>query len=180
MNWQNTRYNIGVTLKPLTGGVFTFAFPVKPGKVSSITSSWPTPIARRSKVQLRYKIRGRATFYSYDESDGLAPNFRVMLQRKGDDWSGIGGMEHYRWWSNPYCGVLERTGEYEIIVPVVPRTWSNVNGNTGTQFPNEFLAACSNIDNWQLVFGGGNSFSHGVAVTSGKARFDLLVFSIGN
>lgn len=93
---------------------------------------------------------------------------------------GSGGTEHYRWWSTgALCVFLEPDGlEKTYSVQVIPKNWTNVYGKPATEFKDKFKACLNDIDNVQIVFGGGNSFSHGVYVKNGQASFELLSYSV--
>src|SRR6266496_1910416 len=177
--WQNTQWNSSVTINPLIGGGFSCKVPGSNGHLNSVQHG-PVPIALRQYIFFKcqvVKISGLPKFVSLDRSTGLAPNCRILLQRKGDDWSCSGGKEHYRWWSaGTNCVFLKADGiqrTYNVQVTTT-NNWSNCWGKPASQYPSQFKACLANLDNIELVFGGGNSFSHGVYVAGGVAKYKLL------
>jgi Trypsin-like peptidase domain len=183
--WTNTQWNSGVTVTWPAGTLFSFVFPTGTGHVNSIRRA-QQPVALFKTVKFTYKVvklSGNPKFVSLDPAPappGFLPNCRIMLQRTGDDWKGGIKTQHYRWWSTgTLCSFLKADGHtYTYSVQLIPKNWSNVWGKLGTQFPAEFKACLANLDNVQLVFGGGNSFSHGLRVRNGSARYTMLTYRV--
>jgi hypothetical protein len=63
---------------------------------------------------------------------------RVSIQRCGDNLSGAGAYEHYRWWSIPNLVLSEITEPTDFVVAIGPSQWSSVYGKTGDQAPDGF------------------------------------------
>lgn len=179
--WVNTRWNEGVNVKPLQNGEFKFNVPTK-GHVNSIQRKQGA-IRFKSSVTFTCRVTGKGKFVSLDTAPAppaLLPNCRVMIQRKGDDWKCTGDTQNYRWWSTgAMCVFLKSDGQtYTYNVKLIPENWSNCWGKMATEYKSQFRDALANTENVQLVFGGGNSFAHGVRLKSGDAQFQLLTFSI--
>lgn len=178
--WQNTQWNDGVNVN--SNGSFNFP---SGGHVNSIEQK-QGPIKFKKTVTFTCRVKplsGNPKFQSLDPAPAppsLAPNARVLIQRKNDDWTCGSSTQNYRWWSTgSMCVFLKADGQtYTYSVKLIPKNWTNCWGKSASQFPNEFKAALANADNVQIVFGGGNSFSHGVRVKNGTAQFQLLSFSI--
>lgn len=101
----------------------------------------------------------------------------LYLQREGDDWSGIGKFETYRWWATFAAPTPITAGEHEVIAPLSAR-WEAVEGSNADDNVEAFRAALSQAARIGFTFGGGTGFGHGV-YAEGKARFTLLSFELG-
>jgi hypothetical protein len=111
----------------------------------------------------------------------LAPpaSVSLFLQRAGDDMSGAGAMEFYRWWSQPISWVLA-DGIATLIVPLTSDQWVSVMGKMGNADATAtagFQSALANLSNIGLTFGGGCFKGHGVNISDGTARFTVFSFS---
>ncbi|WP_437991862.1 hypothetical protein [Sorangium sp. So ce145] len=115
---------------------------------------------------------------------------RPYIQREGDNWTGTGEYQFYRWWSNPIAFRLEwwsnsdpqlRIGITNLIVPLKPDHWSSVLGRRGDEDASTlagFQSALKNVQKVGMTFGGGGSFGHGVTVSGGTVRFILTDYSV--
>jgi hypothetical protein len=183
--WKSTQWNSGVTVTSSPGTKFSFVFPSGSGHVNSIRRA-QQPIAPYKTLTFTCKVvrlSGNPKFVSLDPAPAppsLMPNCRIMLQRKGDDWLGGSETQHYRWWSTgTLCSFLKANGQtYTYSVKLIPQNWSNVWGKMGTQFPAQFKGCLANLQNVQVVFGGGNSFSHGLRVKNGSVRYTMLTYKV--
>lgn len=106
---------------------------------------------------------------------GSPGTIRLYFQRKGDNWTGQGEFQHYRYWavSNGSWTKLE-DGTYTITAMLDPAQWTDVYGKKGSDFPDAFQAAVKNAERFGVTFGGGCFFGHGVFVTGGTAKFTIL------
>jgi hypothetical protein len=117
------------------------------------------------------------------ESFNTCPNpatVRLFVQRKGDDMSGDGPFEFYRWWSNPVAYVLA-PGDAVLVGDLTdPAQWTSVFGRSATANEPAFRAALADIGNVGFTFGGGCFFGHGVFVTpgTGSATFTAAEFTV--
>jgi hypothetical protein len=101
----------------------------------------------------------------------------LFLQRRGDDWSGAGAREFYRWWSVGHVELTE--GERELAARLAPDQWFSVFGKRGDQFgaAEQFTAAIADLEAVGLTFGG-TFAGHGVLAVEGPARFTLMGYQI--
>jgi hypothetical protein len=183
--WQSTQWNSGVNIKPTQSG-FVFDVPTN-GHVNSIQQGAKS-VKLRQTVTLTFRLKtmsGKPIFKSLDTAPAppaLKPNFRIMFQRKGDDWTCSGGKEHYRWWATgANCAFLQPsldTGTLIYSIKITPQNFSNCWGKPATQYKSEFKACLANLDNEQITWGGGNSFAHGINTANGQARYELFTFKI--
>lgn len=137
--------------------------------------------ALTSKLAIEFHISASADVKFGDPhrvwpGQGLAPNFRFMIQRRGDNLSM--DKAHYRYWSNPTHFVLKSTDgqvvRMEASIPALE--WSNVSGGHASSSPSEFMATCQQCENAGITFGAGNSFGHGAGLDDGSARITMTKF----
>jgi hypothetical protein len=105
---------------------------------------------------------------------------RFYLQRRGDNLSGRGEYEFYRWFSNDVAYELG-AGSTNLTAPLTPDQWTSVFGKKGDYNPAAkfgFVQALQNLGTIGFVFGGGCFYGHGVNVSGGTARFALKEYSI--
>jgi hypothetical protein len=108
---------------------------------------------------------------------GFPGTVRLFIQRKGDDLSGNGEKQQYRYWST--VGFKELApGLFSIQSPVDPSKWSDVFGKLGSDYPDRFAAAFANAERAGMTFGGGCFYGHGVMVTGGSAQFHVISFRV--
>ena len=108
------------------------------------------------------------------------PTSHLYFQRRGDDMTGYGATEFYRWFSNPIKLVL-KAGKVTLAVPFDPAQWSSVFGkfgNANAEANKGFEAALKDVANVGFTFGGGCFFGHGAFVTNGTARFIVTEFKV--
>ena len=109
---------------------------------------------------------------------GLKHNLRPMLQVQHDDYVS----EDNRWWpSGVSCGFLgtNLTGKLRTLqIPIAPNMWSNVWGKPAFQRMKGFLNVVQKAGKLNIVFGGGNSFSHGVSVRGRKIGITIVSVTI--
>jgi hypothetical protein len=182
LNWHTTEWNGGVKINQKDGG---FVFALKPGAhINAVQTNRPAVrIGDIITVTYRVKKLGNKAprFVSFDPAPappGLKPNLRPMLQVQHDDHVS----EDNRWWpSGVNCGFLgtNLTGELQTLqIPKEPNMWTNVWGNPATQPMKGFLNVVQKAGKLNIVFGGGNSFSHGVSVQGGKIRITIVSVTI--
>ena len=106
-----------------------------------------------------------------------AARLRLFLQRRGDNWTGVGAHEFYRWWS--VDNVVLATGEHELIAPLVPDQWFSVFGKRGDDpaAAGQFAAAVADPQAVGQTFGGMFA-GHGVFAVAGPSRFTLKRYEV--
>jgi len=117
---------------------------------------------------------------NWDNTCDYPAHVRFYLQRKGDDLSGQGEYEFYRWFSNEVAYELA-AGSASLTASLTPDQWTSVFGKKGDYDSTAkagFVQALQNLANVGFVFGGGCFYGHGVNVSGGTARFTLLQYSI--
>ena len=109
---------------------------------------------------------------------GSPGTVRLYFQQVGDNLSGNGTYEFYRWFSTP---ATLAPGSNTLSVVLAGAHWISVYGKAGNDpaAAAGFAAAIANIANIGMVFGGGCFASHGVNIQgSGTARFTVNSYGI--
>src|SRR5215471_6136087 len=107
---RGKNYSPGMPSQPsATGRGWSFNFPAQDG-VHYVTTSLSGPPMGRGEVKVRFSIAGSGRLVP---TQGDPPaRMRLFLQRRGDDWSGDGAREFYRWWS--VSNVVLTAGQHEL------------------------------------------------------------------
>jgi hypothetical protein len=142
-------------------------------------------VTTRGHVNSAFQISSSGTpIFHYrlkaDNTCDYPAHARLYLQRKGDDLSGRGEYEFYRWFSNDVAYELA-AGSAKLTAALTPDQWTSVFGKKGDYHPTAtigFVQALQNLANVGFVFGGGCYYGHGVNVSGGTARFTLSEYSI--
>jgi hypothetical protein len=177
--WE-IRYSTGVKLNdPVRGQEFSFDFPLLPGSVHYITK--PVTLTARGSASATFTITTTGNpVFDYRTAPNNTCNasaaVRLFLQRRGDDMSGKGPYEFYRWWSN--AGTVLKQGTFTVDVPLQPALWTSVFGKHGDTNPGAFAAAMADLGNIGVTFGGGCFFGHGVRILKGSAVFTMDRFNV--
>lgn len=154
----------------------SFDFPLSPASIHYVTKGSPSLKGKRC-LRMRYRIDAepgvRFCPPSYPSAPSIGPT--LYLQRKGDDWSGAGKFESFRWWATFASPTPIWPGEHEVYAPF-DEQWTAVMKSDSMTFPEEFAAALENVDRVGFTFGGATGYGHGIFAT-GKARFTLLEFT---
>ncbi len=149
----------------IDGDNYSFSFPQLPGSVHYVTRNVPN--SNRRAVHMRFRVEGGDLF----PTEGSPPaRMRLFLQRRGDNLSGAGEYEHYRFWSGPVTLV---SGELTVEFDLDPELWTSVYGQNNVD---GFKACLENLESVGFTFGG-NFAGHGVYTTS-SAKFVLLSFEV--
>src|SRR5262245_52724769 len=168
-------YSPGMPSQPTAAGTsWSFTFPAQDG-VHYITTTPSGLLMGREEVKVRLSIAGPGRLMP-TEGDPPA-RIRLFLQRRGDNWSGVGAHEFYRWWS--VSNVVLVAGKHELAAPLVPDQWFSVFGKTGDHpaAAGQFAAAVADVQAVGHTFGGMFA-GHGVFALDGPSRFTLESYEI--
>jgi hypothetical protein len=154
-----------------------FTFPQAPSSVHYVTKACGS-LAGAKQITLRYRIDADPGVRFDPASQPSAPSIGPTLyfQRAGDDWSGAGAFEAYRWWATFAAPEPIVPGEFTITAPFSSR-WTAVETSNNQDNAAAFEAALANAARIGFTFGGGTGYGHGVYAT-GKASFTLLEFTV--
>lgn len=172
-------------LKTSANGIY-FDFPLaKRGRARTInylTTNWRAPISGTLIATFRISTVGPVVFHPVSEPGQCLPaRTRLYLERVGWDRTPYPEAYNYRWFANPISAVLVGGSTVQLSVPLTPDQWSNVNGKYGNQDATTIAGFNGTLNNPETIgfaFGGSCFFGHGVNVSGGTARFELLNFSI--
>ncbi|HEY0597656.1 hypothetical protein [Sphingopyxis sp.] len=171
----------GMPARPMpTRGGWYFDFPVgsaAAGHVHYVTGRTGA-LAGTSRIVMRYRIDAEpGTRFVAQENPRAPATVSIYLQRRGDNWTGRGRYQYYRWYA-PVPTVRELApGEHEISVRLDDPYWISVAGRNAIKTPGAMEDAIGDLDRIGLVFGTTAHRGHGVFATR-PARFTLLSFEI--
>ena len=175
------RYAVDAPVHPVAapGVLWEFAFPVSGGEVGYVTTPYrATQTIAGKTLSLTFEVVSSNPVYGlWDASTYGAPSLHLFIQRQGDDMSAQGEMQYYRWWCGAGAYTLGSADNQVVTVscPLTPDAWVSV---LGAQNATEFQTALNNLQWAGFTFGASGGWGHGVNVTSGNAKFELLDFSV--
>jgi hypothetical protein len=150
-----------------------FDFPSQDG-AHYLTRKASTSNMLGKTVHVTFSLEGDGEVVPVPQANDQPPGtMSIMLQRKDDNMTDPDG----RWWYSDKTELLA-PGTFSLVVPVDPRTWSNVYGKPGTERKEQFDSVMRNIGSEGLTFGGASFAGHGAMVRNGKMRFILHSFEV--
>ena len=156
-------------------GTFEFNFPNQNG-VHYVQTAAPA-LALARTVSMTFAIEGEAEFTVSDPNDKPPLQVRLYMQRVGDNLSGTGEYEFYRWWSNPAFAEIKSGQEATVTAALVGAEWSSVRAKTGIQETVGFTNCVANAAVIGFTFG--HDFSgHGGYASTGTAKFILKSYTV--
>jgi hypothetical protein len=125
-------------------------------------------------ITIKFELVGTAELLASDPGETCPCSVSLYLQQQGDTLSAAD--EFKRWWSHK----IPLNAQNEASVVVSPENFRQVFGKRGTDFPQQFQAAMSNLANVGFTFGGTSFAGHGIYVKqgTGSVRFVLKEYSI--
>ncbi len=156
-------------------GVWSFQFPnsATGGHANYVETPFSATTAPQS-VTVTFEVESEAAQYVViDPTDKLPATVRIFFERQDDDLSNPNG----RWWAQASMYDLG-SEDGQILALTVPFTsdqWANVDGH---QDPQAFSAALKNIGWVGMTFGGQYFAGHGVAISSGSAKYILIDYRV--
>jgi hypothetical protein len=174
LGWQ-ILWSEGVQILDGAAGQFSCTIP-QAGKLGHVMRPG-LDLTGASAIRLRYRVdMAPGTRIRPIEGPGSPSILGLIIQRRGDNWSGQGQYETYRWYSPfTHCPIV--AGEHELLVPLRSPFWTGVLTSTSSH-PPAFEAAKRECGALGLTFGGGpTSRAHGV-YADGPATFTILSFEI--
>jgi hypothetical protein len=166
-----------------TGGWY-FDFPSAPGSVHYVTATVNMTASKSVSASIEITTAGTPTFeYALDANNTCVnpAHVRFLLQEKGDDLSGAGGKQFYRWWS--INAAYELTPGLTTLTAQVSdlSQWLSVFGeraDASAAATAGFKQAMNNLGAVGFSFGGGCFYGHGVRVSGGGARFAVTSYAV--
>jgi len=125
-------------------------------------------------ITIKFELIGSGELLASDPGETCPCSVSLYLQQQGDTLTAAD--EFKRWWSHKIP--LNPQGEASVVVS--PENWIQVFGKRGSDFPQQFQAAMSNLANVGFTFGGRHFAGHGIYVKQGRGsiRFVLKEYSI--
>jgi hypothetical protein len=164
-------YSGGMPFHPSAdpGGAWSFDFPGGDGHVNYVQTPFNATTILHN-VTITFRIESSAPQYKViDSTDILPATFHLFFEQQNDDLADPNG----RWWAtaSKYDLGSQDNTTITLVVPLTPDQWSNVHGERD---PTSFNAALANVGWIGVTFGGQYFFGHGVAVSSGVAKYILV------
>ena len=164
--WSVTQ---GTNPRAISGGSFVMA---SSGHDDYVEAGVSGALALGGSYSLTYTISGDNPAWIVPAPGActpVVPQLRLLLHQAGDNWSGAGAFETYRWYST--TAVPLALGTRTVVVGLALGNWTDVLGQQTDAAG--FAAAFGSIGSLGFVFGGGCFAGHGVAVSSGTATFSI-------
>jgi hypothetical protein len=175
---RGRNYSKGVALHPFPrrGGGWQIELPQAPGSVHYVTFRHG-PLSGKRRIVMRYRIEADPGVRFVAASDGKsAAMITLYFQRAGDNWSGRGRFESYRWYATFATQTPLAPGDHLMAAPLDGR-WTAVETTTAPSNPAAFRAAIAAADQVGFVLGGGDGYGHGIFAT-GPARLIVTDFRV--
>lgn len=174
---RGRNYSVGMPLHPTgrRGGGFHLDIPRLPGSVHYVTFRHGS-LAGKRRIVMRYRIEAARGARLLASSDGRSAGLLTLyFQRGGDNWTGRGRFETYRWYATFATQTLA-SGDHVLTAPL-DGPWTAVETSRATTNPAAFRQALAAADQVGFVLGGGDGFGHGVSAT-GPARLIVTDFRV--
>ena len=175
---RNYSVNMPLTPSPHADGWY-FDFPQPEsaaGHVHYLTFKHG-PLTGKSRIVLRYRIEAEPGVQFYPTKyPGWQSILTIYFQRRGDDWTGRGKFEAYRWWATFRSHAPLTPGEHELSVSL-DENWTAVGTSSAANNPKGFRDAIREAERVGFTFGGGDGYGHGVYAT-GPSKFVVTGFQV--
>lgn len=168
----------GVPLHPAAGPgrAWHIDLPGPGGSVNYVTFHHGS-LAGKRRIVMRYRVETAPGARIVPRTDPNAPSIITLyFQQRGDNWSGRGPFETYRWYATFAKQMPISPGTHEIVAPFSGK-WTAVMTSSSYSNPVGFRRALANADQVGFVLGGGDGFGHGVFAT-GPARLIVTDFRV--
>lgn len=175
---RGRNYSQGVALHPTPAarGSWYFDLPRAPGSVHYVTFRHG-PLAGKSRIVLRYRVEAAPGVRVLPITAPQLPSvITLYFQRGGDNWTGRGPYEAFRWYAT-FASQSPITPGDHIMVASLSGNWTAVETSSARTNPAAFRDALANADQVGFVLGGGDGYGHGVFAT-GPARLVVTEFRV--
>lgn len=167
---------------PMSKG-WQFIFPDAKSVGYLTTTERPTSASESMTAVIAVATTGSPLFEYRTEPENTCDTpatVRLFFQRRGDDLSGVGAFEFYRWWSTSAAyrlgpGLVTLVGDLRDA-----SQWTSVLGRNGAANEPMFRAALADLGSVGFTFGGGCFYGHGVYVIpgTGRAAFGVTRYAV--
>ncbi|MEO7177850.1 MAG: penicillin acylase family protein, partial [Allosphingosinicella sp.] len=139
---RGRNYSVGAPLHPAPrrGGGLQIDLPLAPGSVHYVTFRHGS-LAGKRRIVMRYRVETARGAGLVASSDGRSPSMITLyFQRLGDNWSGRGRFETYRWYATFATQTPMSPGDHVIVAPL-DGAWTAVETSKATTSPAAFREA---------------------------------------
>jgi hypothetical protein len=173
---RNYSKGVGLHPAPRRGGGFQIDLPPSPGSVHYLTFR-NGPLTGKRRIVMRYRVEAGPGVRLVAASDGRSgAAITLYFQRAGDNWSGRGRFEAYRWYATFATQAPMTPGDH-LMVASLDGDWTSVEGTHAHASPDAFRSAVAAADQVGFVLGGGDGYGHGIFAT-GPARLIVTDFRV--
>lgn len=175
---RTRNYSVGMPLHPTArrGGGWHIDLPRAPSSIHYVTFPHGS-LAGKRRIIMRYRIEADRGVRILPSTIPTLPSILTLyFQRAGDNWSGRGRFETFRWYATFASHSPVVAGEHVMVAPL-DGAWTAVGTSTARGNPAAFRAAAAAADQVGFVLGGGDGYGHGVHAT-GRARLVVTEFRV--
>jgi len=175
---RHGNYSRGVPLHPTAGPgrSWHIDLPGPGGSVHYVTFRHGS-LAGARRIVMRYRVEATPGARIVPRTDPNAPSvITLYFQRRGDNWTGKGPFEAFRWYATFASQTPISPGDHVMIAPL-SANWTAVETSSARTNPLAFRDAVANADQVGFVLGGGTGYGHGVFAT-GRARIIVTDFRV--
>ena len=168
----------GMPLHPsrAAGGGLRIDLPLPPGSVHYVTYRHGS-LAGKRRIVMRYRVEAAPGVRIVPRTEPGGPSIITLyFQRAGDNWSGRGPFEGFRWYATFASQSPITPGEHVMVAPL-SGNWTAVKTSSARSNPIAFRSALAAADQVGFVLGGGDGYGHGVFAT-GPARLVVTEFRV--
>jgi hypothetical protein len=168
----------GMPLHPTSGPGRAWHFDLPgPGGSANYVTFRHGSLAGKSRIVMRYRIEAAPGVQILPRTAPNLPSIITLyFQRRGDNWTGRGPFEAYRWYATFASHSPIAPGTHQIVAPLSGK-WTAVKVSSAYSNPIAFRQAIANADQVGFVLGGGDGYGHGVFAT-GPARLIVTDFRV--
>jgi hypothetical protein len=175
---RGRNYSQGVPLHPLqrANGAWSIELPRAPGSIHYVTFPYGT-LSGKHRMVMRYRIEAAQGVRILPVTAPQLPSIITLyFQRAGDNWTGTGRFEAYRWYATFASQSPIMPGEHVMVAPL-DGNWTAVETSSARTSRAAFRDALAQADRVGFVLGGGDGYGHGVFAT-GPARLVVTDFRV--
>lgn len=160
---------------PGPGRAFQIALPGPGGSLNYVTTRHGS-LAGKRRIVFSYRIEAAPGVRVVPRTAPQLPaQITLYFQRRGDNWSGRGPFEAYRWYAT-FATREPTPGSHRMVVPLTGN-WTAVQHSSARSNPAAFASAIAEAEQVGFVLGGGDGYGHGVFAT-GPARLIVTEFRV--
>jgi hypothetical protein len=139
---RGRNYSKGVPLHPTArrGGGWHVDLPRAPGSVHAVTFRHGS-LAGKRRIVMRYRVEAARGARILAASDGRSGSMITLyFQRRGDNWTGRGRFETYRWYATFATQAPITPGDHVMVAPL-DGAWTAIETSKALTNPAAFRAA---------------------------------------